>query len=634
MTAIKILQTHGGPEMSNSFSLPNNPAPTSQSPAPTQESSPSSPTPRIVHHPATNCYNLHDNPHKLTSFNRRWHPTATEPQGTSHCNHRQLPDYISVSESALSAKKDASRREVWLLVLLVLLVFGRICAHGFTNWDDNLTLSQNPDFNPPTVHSVLHYWYTPHLSLYIPATYTIWGFLTYLSSFGSSDYATPNPWIFHTASVLIHLASALIVFAILLRLVKNQWAAFLGAAIFALHPVQVEAVAWASGAKDLLCGMFSLLAIWQYIRFVQQDRKSRIVYLFATLALVAALLSKPTAIITPFLALVVDHWLLGRSWRENFKSLWPWFVLIVPIAVIARLVQNIEGVPFTPLWARPLIYTDAMAFYLCKLFWPMHLALDYARTPTYAMSQGWIYWTWIFPAIAALAILIFRRHRWLVAGALLFLIAWLPISGLSTFLFQYYSTVADHYLYLPMFGIAVIVAFFIAEHPSLRWPTGLIVLLLAILSFIQAGYWRNDETLYRHALAISPRSFVSHTNLSTVLISQGHLDAAEQHLLDATQIDPNYYQAWESLAELRAQRGEIDPALDAEQHAMTARLLLPPRTLITYPAQLDFYGQLLMKKGRTAQAIDQFNHALNLNPNYVPAKKHLDEARRADGTTQ
>ena len=283
--------------MSNSFSPPNNPAPTSQSPAPTQESSPSSPIHRIVHQPATHCYN--------TGKNFALTRSPTNSRGvvasatTSHCNHRKLPDYINVSESALSAKKDASRREVWLLVLLVLLVLGRICAHGFTNWDDNLTLSQNPDFNPPTIHSVLHYWYTPHLSLYIPATYTIWGVLTYLSGFGASDYVTPNPWIFHTASVLIHLASALIVFAILRRLVKNQWPAFLGAAVFALHPVQVETVAWASGAKDLLCGLFSLLAIWQYIRFVQQDRKPRITYLFATLALVAALLSKPTAIITP-----------------------------------------------------------------------------------------------------------------------------------------------------------------------------------------------------------------------------------------------------------------------------------------------------------------------------------------------
>ena len=214
--------------------------------------------------------------------------------------------------------------------------------------------------------------------------------------------------------------------------------------------------------------------------------------------------------------------------------------------------------------------------------------------------------------------------------ALLFLIGWLPVSGLSTFLFQYYSTVADHYLYMPMFGIAVIVAFFAAEYPSFRWPACAIVLLLAILSFIQAGYWRDDETLYRHVLAISPRSFVSHTNLSMVLASQGNLDAAEQQLLDATKIEPNYYQAWESLAELRSQRGELDLALDAEQHAMTARLLLPPRTLISYPAQLDFYGQLLMKKGQTAQAIDQFNHALKLNPDLIQAKKHLNEARRTD----
>ncbi|HWB54469.1 MAG TPA: tetratricopeptide repeat protein [Tepidisphaeraceae bacterium] len=521
-------------------------------------------------------------------------------------------------------------RPAWLLATLVLLTFGRICAHGFTNWDDDYTISQNPDFNPPTLVSVMRSWHESQLALYIPVTYMVWGGLAFLSGIGAARNVTPNPWLFHTASVLVHLLAALVVFATLRRLAKNRWAAFVGAGIFALHPVQVEAVAWASGMKDLLCGLFSLIAIWQYVRYVEESKRSA--YLLGTLALIAGVLSKPTAMMTPVLALIVDHWLLGRSWRENFKSLWLWFVLIVPFAIVARMVQGVMGTPLTPWWTRPLIYTDAMAFYMLKLVWPVHLAIDYARSPVRAMHQGWIYWTWIFPVLAAGAIILFRRRRWLVAGVLLFLAGWLPVSGLTGFLFQFYSTVADHYLYLSMFGIAVIAAYVVKAYPRWTWIYAAIVALLALGSFVQAGYWGSSTTLYRHVLSVSPRSYMARNNLAMILLSENHPAEAQQLLEQATQINPEHYQAWEQLAELLVQRGEIDGAIDAEKHAMATRELLPSRGGPSYPAQLDLFGQLLLSRHRYSEAIEQFKHALRINPSYAPARKHLLEAERGPTT--
>lgn len=532
-----------------------------------------------------------------------------------------------MAEAVLSSKKIQSQRLVMLLAVLVLLTFGRICAHGFSNWDDSLTMSQNRDFNPPTLKGTLHYWWTKHLSLYIPVTYMVWGSLAAISGLGATRTVTPNPWIFHSASVLIHLSSVLIVFGILKRLCRNDIAAALGATVFAVHPVQVEAVAWASGMKDLLCGMFSLLAILLYVRWAQ-EKKGAGSYFLATLALVAALLSKPTAMITPLLVLIVDHWLLDRSWRESFKSLWLWFILIIPIAIIARMVQGTEGTPLTPWWTRPLIYTDAMAFYLGKIFLPIRLVPDYARSPVYAMQRHWIYWTWIFPAIAAALILIFRRRRWLVGGALLFLAGWLPVSGLTGFLFQYYSTVADHYLYLPMFGVAVVVAYFAASHAWVENPLLAIIAILALLSFNQAGYWGTDTRLYQHVLAVSPRSYMAYVNLANVNLLQNNPDKAEALLRRGTKVDPDYYQAWETLTELLAQRGKMDEAIDAEKHAMIARGFLPSHGGINYAEQIDMFGELLMKRGRYREAIEQFDHALEVNPEFAPAREHLLEAQK------
>jgi tetratricopeptide (TPR) repeat protein len=540
-----------------------------------------------------------------------------------------LPDYISVSEHGLIENKGNSRRQIWLLVLLVLLAFGRIGVHGFTNWDDDKTIAFNPDFNPPTLAGISRYWHEADRALYIPVTYTIWGGLSYLSDIGST-LATPNPWLFHCTSVLIHLFSALLVYALLVRLFCNSTAAFFGAAVFALHPIQVESVAWASGMKDLLCGMFSLLALLQYVQFVQE--RKRFSYLLALIALVLASLSKPTAIITPLLALIIDHWLLNRPWRSIIRSLWPWFLAVIPIAIIARLVQPTQGTPLTSLWSRPLIYTDAMAFYLGKIFWPFHLALDYARTPVYAMQQHWIYWTWIFPAAAAVIVFIFRKNRYLIAGALLFLAGWLPVSGLAGFMMQYFSTVADHYLYLPMLGVAVIIAGFIANHPIALRPFTLLLTLLTLLTFIQSGYWGTDEKLYRHTLAVSPRSYVAYTNLAMNVLGQDRPEEAETLLTRATQINPDYFHAWELLAELLAQRGKIDQAIVAEEHAMNSRQFLPSHGGASYPAQLDLFGQLLIKQHRTAEAIHQFQHALQIDPNYTAAKDHLAQAQRSQPT--
>src|SRR5205814_7058888 len=162
-------------------------------------------------------------------------------------------------------------------------------------------------------------------------------------------------------------------------------------------PLQVEPVAWISGMKDLLCGFFVVVALWQYCLAIA--RGARLHYLISTICFILGMLSKPTAAMTPILAVAIDRWMLQRDWNRVRRSIWPWLGLAIPCVIWTRIFQFAGGVMRTPLWTRPLIATDALAFYLWKLVLPLELAMDYGRFPARAMREHWIYWTWLLPAI-------------------------------------------------------------------------------------------------------------------------------------------------------------------------------------------------------------------------------------------
>jgi tetratricopeptide (TPR) repeat protein len=196
---------------------------------------------------------------------------------------------------------------------------------------------------------------------------------------------------------------------------------------------------------------------------------------------------------------------------------------------------------------------------------------------------------------------------------------------------QYYSTVADHYMYLPMFGVGVGVAFAAALFPTrtTAWACGVVIGVLAVRSFLQAAYWDNSFDLYHHILSVNDRSYMAHTNLASYYASVGQNDKAEAMLRRATAANPDYWSAWEQLSYLLIQLGRVDAAIDAEKEAMRVREFLPSHGGDNYAETMDVFGQLLLKRNRYAEAVEQFEHALRVKPSYAPAREHLDEARRA-----
>jgi hypothetical protein len=308
------------------------------------------------------------------------------------------------------------QRNAWLGLLVfaaAVVTMGRVVVHDFTDWDDRYTIAQNPRLNPPTWEGLGYYWKHSEYGLYIPGTYTVWAGLAKLGWVDVPDERgyRINPWVFHSASVVLHGLAGVVVFG-LLRKTRREGSgfgvqgsgqsdvgAFVGACLFAVHPVQVETVAWASGMKDVLCGLFSLIALWQYAGWVQAwgfRVQRRLHYMMATLAFVCALLCKPSAMVVPAMAVVIDWLLLRRSLVRALAGTALWWPIVLVWMVVARASQETYGI-IGRLPRCGLGRAGRDRVLSGKIAWPLGLAVDYGRTPAVTQDHRWLWWTWIFP---------------------------------------------------------------------------------------------------------------------------------------------------------------------------------------------------------------------------------------------
>jgi len=527
-----------------------------------------------------------------------------------------------------------------LLLIATVLVFGRITTNDFTYWDDAGTIHHNPRLNPPTLKNVFWYWGHSELGLYIPVTYTVWGVLASAARLDSPDEfdIALNPWLFHAASLLVHVGSVLLVFQILRRVIGWDGPSFVGALLFAIHPLQTEAVAWASGLKDVLCGFFALLAIWEYMKFLDEPAAHRrLHYAAALLAFMLSMLSKPTGMLTPLLAGIITYWGMRRPARQLLITLGPWLILSAACGALAKYIQPALGVPVTPLWTRPLIAGDALTFYLRKLVAPINLSIDYGRRPGDVMQHSLVYLTWIVPAVLALWIWRVRKIQpILVAAGLLFLAGLLPVLGLAPFLMQYYSTVTDHYLYLPMLGVALAAAWGLSKVEA-PWRYGVCAIVLttfAALSFIEAWYWQNELTLSQRTVAVNDRSFAGHMSLGNALVRRGRDAEAAEHFRRAVALNPNYASAYESYAKLLMRAGKMDEATQTVRKYIEAVSTYPHYARPDIAELYSNLGRTLLAQGKYQEAMVEFEKALRIDPNRAKAIEGLQQAREKHSATR
>jgi protein O-mannosyl-transferase len=501
-----------------------------------------------------------------------------------------------------------------MLVGLVLVVFGRSLFFDFVAYDDFLHVVDNPHFHPVTFDHVMELWKAPYKSVYMPVTYSLWGVLAKVSELPVADEQGVrfNPYIFHAVNVLLHLINVLLVWRILGRLMRSPWAAGVGAAIFAVHPLQVEAVAWVSSTKDLLSGMFALLAILFYLRFAQLlSRKN---YVLAAGAFALALLSKATTVVVPLVILVL---LVMYVRGHGLRWLWPWFLVVPPFLWLTRSHQEDASLlVWSPIWARPLEAMDAISFYLFKLFWPVGMTIDYGRSPEWLIGHPKVWVIWILPVVLAIAIW-WRRKRFSegVAGGLTFIAALLPVLGFVPFEFQGYSTVADRYVYLSMLGVALAAAgLFQCSKQGFKLVGIVVIVGLALLSTVQVGTWRDSSSLFGHAIAVRPESGFGWYGIGGIRERGGDLPGAAEAYRRAVEVRPDDVQALSNLSNvlMRMRAGpEAAKAYAAFVHEAARRVLLKyPDSALGHRKM----GTALGIEGRTDDAVKEFELAIRDDP--------------------
>lgn len=522
-----------------------------------------------------------------------------------------------------------------IVVIITGAILGPVCGFHFLSYDDSLNIYENPYVTNLSAANLLRFWQAPFAQLYIPVTYSAWSFLAGLSRlFFAPPPDQVAPFFFHTTNLILHLGNTLLVLTLVQRLCGKSWAAGAGALLFALHPVQVEAVAWATGLKDLLSGLFSLLALSSYVAFCQEDptlerRWGWRLYALGSLSLIAALLAKPGAVVVPGLAAIIGYGLLQRPPRRLAEELLPWLVLTLPIIIITKAAQADGYQGFAPsLWQRLLIASDSLSFYLGKILWPALLTIDYGRIPLIVLQQKLLPLTVLCPWLLG-SLLWTMPRRWqrpvLLSAALIFALAILPVSGIIPFSYQGISTVADRYLYLAMLGPALACACFL-RHYGNRFALAVFVIALlgwGAKSSLQLRHWQDSESFYRHAIAANPQSWFAFNNYGRHLQKEGRLPEAEIAYRSAIAINPFYARAYNNLGTLLQELERDDEAIVAFRQALQIA-----------PDNEDPYlniGNIYRDDGRWPEAMQSYRQAVTLRPDLAVAQAYLGLALKKMG---
>jgi len=504
---------------------------------------------------------------------------------------------------------------------LILAIFLPVCGYEFVSYDDGYNVYNNWRVTRFSAANLAYFWKEPYENLYIPLTYNLWAVLAWIAAIFPLGVDTPlNPHVFHATNLLLHLGCATLVFALVRLLIKNDWAAWAGALFFAVHPVQVEAVAWVTGMKDLLSAFWSLLAIWQYVLYVKSGRtgyRALAHCFFVGICFLLAMLAKPGAVTVPLLMVIIGRMLLGLSWRRLAVEILPLAVIAMPLVLVTKAVQpDTQQVLQPALWQRVLISCDALAFYLYKVFLPLSLGPDYGRTTSFVLAHGWIFLTPLL-LIAGAYTLWRQKWVWRLTAAAIFAATLLPVLGFITFDFQNISTVADRYLYLAMLGPALVIGWALN-----RWQTkwawllfAVMVLGLSIKTGAQTYHWQSSTTLTDHALKINPDSWVMHNNQGIDLAKAGRHEEAIAAFESSLADKSNYADAHNNLGVLYR---ELKQNTDAIQHFEKSLEINPDNARSAFNLAM-----VQSARKHPLEAIKYYQQAIESKPDFIEAYNNL-----------
>ncbi len=510
---------------------------------------------------------------------------------------------------------------------MTLAVFSQTLRHEFVNYDDDLYVHGNPLVVRGLTLKGLAWVFThADCSLYHP--------LTMLSLMGDYQLHGFHAGGYHFTNVLFHAASVILLFLILRQMTGALWRSAFVAAVFAIHPLRAESVAWVAERKDVLGAFFFMLTLGAYVRYVRKpDSMAR--YLMVAATFLLALLSKPTVVTLPFVLLLLDYWPLNRFHQREpvhqpeYFGIPRWLILEkIPLLALAAGAcamtvlaagKEVAVNAHVSISSRIVTAVVSYAVYLRQMVWPAGLAPFYPN-PQKGYPLGTVALSFLLLVLVTEGVLTFqRKHRWLLTGWLWYLGMLTPMIGIvQVGAFAH----ADRMTYLPQIGIYVAVTWLVAEWRLSRGLLGgLMTGVLAVLmvcAWKQTSYWRNSEALWIHALACTTDNSVAHNDLGNALCQKGRMDEGITQFQQALQINPAYEEAHNNLGNALLQKGGVDEAITQFQQA----LQINP----AFAAAHNNLGNALLQKGKVDEAITQFQQALQINPAFETAYNNLGNA--------
>jgi len=481
----------------------------------------------------------------------------------------------------------------------------------------------------------------------------MWIPLTWLSLMLDSQLHAQNAGGYKITNLLFHLANLLLLFLLLKRMTGKIWRSAFVAALFALHPLHVESVAWVTERKDVLSTLFWMLTMWAYLSYAELPSTKR--YLLLILSMTFGLMAKPMLVTLPFVLLLLDYWPLNRfqipgslSGNEPLhhhlpieqmrpvpplklvKEKLPLIFLAATISIITFLAQNnigavksVGGVPVGDRIANSLV---SYVIYLWQTVWPHPLGVLYTHAPLLpwqVAGAGLILLT-----VSILVLRAHRRHPYLLVGWFWYLGTLLPVSGL---VMVGIVTRADRFTYVPSIGLFIIISWGIPKflagwrhrRIALSLAAGVCLAVAAVVSRLQVQLWENSATLFEHTISITDNNSVLNNNLGLFFLDQGEIDKASNHFLEALRIDPSYSEAHNNLGFSLFKNGRIDEAI--KQYSEAIRLepnFVSPRYNL---------GDAFVQLGKLQEAIGQYEEAIRLNPDYGAAHIGLGIALAQQG---